>query len=41
MYLESMERVLNRSDKLILDNEAGAVPYLPLDSVNRSRNQEN
>jgi membrane protease subunit HflK len=40
MYLESMERVLNRSDKLILDNESGAVPYLPLDSVNR-RNQEN
>lgn len=40
MYLETMERVLNRSDKLILDNDAGAVPYLPLDSVNR-RNSEN
>ncbi|WP_084418223.1 FtsH protease activity modulator HflK [Henriciella litoralis] len=40
MYLETMERVLQRSDKLILDSESGAVPYLPLDSVNR-RNQEN
>ena len=40
MYLETMERVLNRSDKLILDNNSGAVPYLPLDAVNR-RNQEN
>lgn len=35
MYLETMEKILNRSDKLILDSEAGAVPYLPLDSVNR------
>jgi membrane protease subunit HflK len=40
MYLETMERVLSRSDKLILDNDAGAVPYLPLDSVNR-RSGEN
>ena len=40
MYLETMERILNRSDKLILDNQSGAVPYLPLDTVNR-RNQEN
>jgi len=38
MYLETMERVLNRTDKLILDNESGAVPYLPLDRVNRGRN---
>lgn len=36
MYLETMERVLNRSDKLILDSDSGAVPYLPLDRVNRS-----
>ena len=40
MYLETMERVLNKSDKLILDSDSGAVPYLPLDGVNR-RNQEN
>lgn len=31
MYLETMERVLERSDKLILDQESGAVPYLPLE----------
>ena len=35
MYLETMERILNRSDKLILDNQSGAVPYLPLDNTNR------
>lgn len=35
MYLETMERVLNRNDKLILDSDSGAVPYLPLDRVNR------
>lgn len=35
MYLETMEKVLNRTDKLILDNESGAVPYLPLDRNNR------
>ena len=38
MYLETMERVLNRTDKLILDNDSGAVPYLPLDRVNRGGN---
>lgn len=31
MYLETMERVLERSDKLILDQDSGAVPYLPLE----------
>ncbi len=31
MYLETMERVLERSDKLILDQQSGAVPYLPLE----------
>lgn len=36
MYLETMEKVLNRTDKLILDNDSGAVPYLPLDRVNRT-----
>lgn len=38
MYLETMERVLKRTDKLILDSDSGAVPYLPLDR-NRSGNQ--
>ena len=31
MYLETMERVLERSDKLIMDQDSGAVPYLPLE----------
>ena len=31
MYLETMERVLERSDKLILDQDSGAVPYLPIE----------
>lgn len=34
MFLETMETVLGRSDKIILGNDAGAVPYLPLDRVN-------
>ncbi len=36
MYLETMESVLGRTDKLILDSDSGAVPYLPLDRVNRN-----
>lgn len=31
MYLETMERVLERSNKLIMDQTSGAVPYLPLE----------
>ncbi len=37
MYLETLERVLERSDKLILDQNSGAVPYLPLE---RTRPQQ-
>jgi len=33
MFLETMETVLGRSDKTILDSDAGAVPYLPLDRL--------
>lgn len=33
MFLETLETVLGRSEKTILDNDAGAVPYLPLDRV--------
>jgi membrane protease subunit HflK len=33
MYLETMERVLSNSELIILDGEAGAVPYLPLDQL--------
>ncbi len=35
MFLETLEQVLGRSEKTILDNQAGAVPYLPLDRVNQ------
>jgi len=38
MYLETMERVLERSDKLIMDQESGAVPYLPLERTQRNTN---
>ena len=42
MYLETMERVLGRSDLLILDqNGNGAVPYLPLDQLGRNRGDAN
>ena len=34
MYLETMERVLSRSEIMILDQDAGAVPYLPLERLN-------
>lgn len=33
MFLETLEEVLANSEKTILDSEAGAVPYLPLDRV--------
>lgn len=39
MYLETMERVLARSDLLIMDGGAGAVPYLPLNELGQSRNR--
>lgn len=35
MLYETLERVLARTDKLVLDGEAGAVPYLPIDRVGR------
>jgi membrane protease subunit HflK len=39
MFLETMEQVLQRADKVILDEGAsgsGVVPYLPLNELNRS-----
>ncbi|MCU0730310.1 MAG: FtsH protease activity modulator HflK [Hyphomonas sp.] len=36
MYLETMERVLGRTDKMILDQNSGAVPYLPLERTRRA-----
>ena len=42
MYLETMERLLNGTDKIILDagtggEGSGVVPYLPLNELNRAR----
>ena len=38
MYLETMERVLGRSELIILDQDGGgAIPYLPLDQLGRGR----
>lgn len=40
MFLETMERVLGRSELIILDQNGegqGAVPYLPLDQLGRNR----
>jgi membrane protease subunit HflK len=39
MFIETMERVLGETDKIIIDEKAGGsgvVPYLPLDQLNRS-----
>jgi len=33
MFLETMEKVIGRTDNIILDNKAGAVPILPLDQL--------
>lgn len=37
MFLETMEGVLGRTDRIILDGNAGAVPYLPLDQLRRNQ----
>ena len=38
MFLETMERVLGGSDKIIIDDKAqGVVPYLPLNELNRPK----
>jgi membrane protease subunit HflK len=43
IYLETMERVLGGTDKIILDanspNGSGVVPYLPLGELNRQGQQ--
>ena len=43
MYLETMERILGSSDKVIMDTSqggSGVVPYLPLRELSRSPAQE-
>lgn len=37
LYMETMERVYQRGNLIILDQRGGAVPYLPLDSLTRGR----
>jgi modulator of FtsH protease HflK len=42
MYLETMERVLGQTSKIIVDSKDGAqgvVPYLPLDELSKSQNK--
>ena len=42
MFLETMERVLGGTDKIILDSKgggSGVVPYLPLDRLNNRTNE--
>jgi membrane protease subunit HflK len=41
MYLETMERVLSSTDKIIIDGKAGqgVVPYLPLDQLQQQQQQ--
>jgi len=40
MFLESMEKVLSRSNKVIIEGNAGSgvVPYLPLPEINKRQN---
>ena len=39
VYIETMEKILSRTDKIILDSNAGknVLPYLPLDRLQKSR----
>ncbi|KAA5804623.1 FtsH protease activity modulator HflK [Alkalicaulis satelles] len=37
MFLETMEQVLGRSELIILEQDGGAVPYLPLDRLGQNR----
>ena len=44
LYLETMEEVLGRVDKIILDEQQqgqGVVPYLPLNELRRNSGQSN
>ncbi|MBY0564258.1 MAG: FtsH protease activity modulator HflK [Hyphomonadaceae bacterium] len=39
LYMETMERVYQRGNLIILDQRGGAVPYLPLDTMTRRQPQ--
>lgn len=42
IYLETMEEILSGMDKILLDGDAGSgvVPYLPLNELNKAKNEE-
>jgi membrane protease subunit HflK len=35
IFMETMEKVLGRTNKVIIEKEGGVVPYLPLDQLQR------
>jgi membrane protease subunit HflK len=42
MYLETMERIMGGTDKIIIDNRnggSGVVPFLPLDQLTTKRKE--
>jgi len=43
MYLETMERVLSGTDKIILDSKQGqgVVPFIPLDQLQKKKEGAN
>jgi membrane protease subunit HflK len=43
LYLETMERVLGGTDKIILDSKSGqgVVPFLPLDQLHKKKEGAN
>jgi membrane protease subunit HflK len=43
MYLETMERVLGGTDKIIIDGKTGqgVVPFLPLDQLQKRKEGAN
>ncbi|MGG7517558.1 FtsH protease activity modulator HflK [Allorhizobium undicola] len=40
LYLETMEQVLKKSNKVIVDDQQGVVPYLPLNEIGRMGSQQ-
>ena len=40
IFLETMETVLKNSNKIIMDERQGVVPYLPLNELNRGSSQQ-
>jgi membrane protease subunit HflK len=43
MYLETMQEVLSKADKVLIDKDAkgsGVVPYLPLPEIQRKKDAQ-